>query len=184
MLGSDPWDSPSRLIRRAIIRVAILVGISTLGALASLTFLPGQERLTIYAYLLAIAAILLVALAEALARARPLLDDGIEKLLQPRQLEAKRPAELQRLSSLVLFSCSSAADLHFRLRPMLREIAAHRLAIHRSVDLDLQPEEARKVLGPAAWDLVRPDRPDPPDRHARGIEMAAIGNIVAALEEV
>ena len=46
------------------------------------------------------------------------------------------------------------------LRPIVREIAAARLARH-GVSLDRQPERARALLGAQTWELVRPDREAP-----------------------
>ena len=45
---------------------------------------------------------------------------------------------------------------------MLSEIAEARLA-RRGVQLNRDHDEARRLLGPEAWELVRPDRPQPPD---------------------
>ena len=51
-------------------------------------------------------------------------------------------------------------DAHTRLRPVLVEIAEARL-VRRGLRLERDVEEARRLLGPAAWELVRPDRPAP-----------------------
>ena len=79
---------------------------------------------------------------------------------------------------------SAAFDLHFRLRPTVTALAAELLSSRRGIDLDAEPERARLVLGQDAWELVRPDRPAPPERHAPGIGEAELGAVVSALERI
>lgn len=91
------------------------------------------------------------------------------------------PAQLVRLEHVVEWSGLSALDVHTRLRPVLVEIAETRLDRH-GVRLDRDQEEARRLLGPAAWELVRPDRPAPPNRDAPGIGSRELDEILDALE--
>jgi hypothetical protein len=91
-----------------------------------------------------------------------------------------RVRPLEELEHAVDFSLGTAFDVHFRLRPHLRRVAAHRLAA-RGVSLDQQPERARALLGQEAWELVRSDRPEPEDRAARGLELARLRRVVEAL---
>jgi hypothetical protein len=81
----------------------------------------------------------------------------------------------------VEWSQSSGVDAHTRLRPLLVEIAELRLA-RRGLRLDRDPVEARRLLGPAAWELVRPDRPPPPGRDAPGVEAQGLDEVLEALE--
>ena len=78
----------------------------------------------------------------------------------------------------------SALHLHVRVRPVMREIAAHRLLRHYGVDLDAEPERARELVGASAWELVRPERPVPADRLAAGPSMAELREAVAELERI
>ena len=79
---------------------------------------------------------------------------------------------------------SSAFDLHARLRPTLVELATELLSGRRGIDLERDPARARAILGDDAWELVRPDRPDPADRHAPGLADDDLARIVTALEHV
>ena len=54
-------------------------------------------------------------------------------------------------------------DTHYRLRPLLRELAATRIA-GGTASSSTPPEPRPRLLGPDAWELVRPDRPPPEDR--------------------
>jgi hypothetical protein len=77
----------------------------------------------------------------------------------------------------------SAGDVHDRLAPLLRDIARDRLAT-AGIDLDRDPGVAAEALGPDTWELVRPDRPRPSDRHGPGASPAAIRAAVTRLEEI
>jgi hypothetical protein len=104
----------------------------------------------------------------------------------PRGWRRPQPERLRRLEELeraVQFSVTTAFDLHFRLRPHLVRIATHRLAA-RGISLETQPQRARALLGPEAWELVRPDRPPPDDRTARGTDLATLRRAVDQLEAV
>jgi hypothetical protein len=81
-------------------------------------------------------------------------------------------------------STASALHLHVRLRPILREIAAHRLWMRFGVDLDRDQERARELVGANAWELVRPDRLPPSDRLARGPAPADLRVVVDELERL
>jgi hypothetical protein len=94
-----------------------------------------------------------------------------------------RPMALEELDRLVRWRVSTAGDVHFRLRPVLREIAAHRLRRGHGVDLDGSPEAARLLLGEVAFEMVRRDRPPPWDRLAPGgVTSADLAGIVERLQ--
>jgi hypothetical protein len=79
-------------------------------------------------------------------------------------------------------SGESGLAAHTLLRPVLSEIAEARLA-RRGVQLSRDHDEARRLLGREAWELVRPDRPQPDDR-AAGVaprELEAVLDILEAL---
>lgn len=101
-----------------------------------------------------------------------------------RRPRPERPRSLEELEHAVDFSRSTAFDVHYRLRPHLARIAAHRLAGRRGIDLERQPEAAASALGPVAWDLVRPGREAPLDRNAPGLNMTQIRAALDALEAV
>jgi hypothetical protein len=122
------------------------------------------------------AGICLVLLADRLPAGHPVF----EQRLRPRVSTQVWPAQLVRLERAVEWSWSSALDAHTRLRPVLVEIAEARLG-RRGLRLD-RDEETRRLLGPAAWELVRPDRPAPPNRDAPGIRPRELDEILDALE--
>ena len=79
---------------------------------------------------------------------------------------------------------SAAFDVHYRLRPSVTGLAAELLSARRGIDLERDPERARAVLGDDAWEIVRPGRPQPEERHGAGIDEATLDRVVTALEHV
>lgn len=123
------------------------------------------------------AAICLAALAMRLPAGGPVF----EPALRPRVKTEVWPAQLVRLQHILEWSGESDLDAHTRLRPVLVEVAEVRLA-GRGLRLDRDVAEARRILGPKAWDLVRPDRPRPEDRDVPGIAPRDLAEILDALE--
>jgi hypothetical protein len=91
--------------------------------------------------------------------------------------------DLERLDRAVSTATTHAGDLHVRLRPILREIAADGLR-RRGVELDAQPEAAQALLAPQTWELVRPDRPRPTDAFAPGLPAAQLDAVLDDLERL
>jgi hypothetical protein len=81
-------------------------------------------------------------------------------------------------------SVASSFHLHTRLRPLLREVAAHRLSMRFGVDLDRECERARELIEGEAWELVRPERPPPSDRLAPGPSASHLSRVVEELERI
>jgi hypothetical protein len=134
--------------------------------------------------LVAVSAILLAVGLVALPSPRARRGRDFERQARARPYAAPgSPASLEELDRLVRWQVSTAGDVHFRLRPVLREIAAHRLQHGHDVDLDGSPAVARRLLGEVAFEVVRPDRPAPPDRLAPGrVTPGELAGIVERLE--
>jgi hypothetical protein len=63
-------------------------------------------------------------------------------------------------------------------------VAAGLLSSRRRVSLELDRGTARAILGEDVWELVRPDRPPPEDRLAKGIPPRELARVVDALEAI
>ena len=85
------------------------------------------------------------------------------------------PSQLLRIERIVQRAGESGLSAHEQLRPLLVEIAQARLG-RRGLRLDA---EAAGLLGPEAWELVRPDRPAP---GGRGISERELERVLARLE--
>ena len=95
-----------------------------------------------------------------------------------------RPEQLTELERLVVTSGASGLTMHAYLRPLLTEIASHRLAA-RGHALDQMPDSVgREILGAALWEIVRPERPFPDDRHGPGVSAPELRAMLEVLEEL
>ncbi len=81
-------------------------------------------------------------------------------------------------------SLAYADYAHRLLLPLLRTAAAARLSMRHGIELERQPDAARRLLGEQTWDLVRPDRPAPADGLGPGPSEAEVAAVVATLESL
>lgn len=170
-------------MRRELARALRILVLPTLGVLFVFAFVPGRSELAVRAYALVLSAtalgLMVAALRRGYARETPL-----HPTAKRRSERREVPATLARLEQEVILGPAGSFDLHHRLRPRLRSLAAELLAVRRGVDLDQEPDLARKALGDEVWDLVRTDRPPPADRLARGIAIPDLDRVVVSLERI
>lgn len=170
---------------RRTIRLARLPLLVTTVFVLALVLLPGRRDLALHVYGLALAALALVWLVGVVRRAHPVAEISPFDLGLQQRRDLREPvAELERLEREVSMAASTAFDLHFRLRPRIHRIARQLLASRRGVDLDTQPDAARRLLGEDVWALVRPGVEPPADRAAPGLELARLRTVVASLERL
>lgn len=166
-------------------RFAVAAAFAVLALAAVVGF--GLVRLddAVAAFLLVLGGIGLLALVRAVGVSAPPAQGSLfEQALRPRQPERRRPPDLTRIEVDLAFGVESAAQLHSRLVPLLRMIAAARLASRHGVDLGRAPGTACALLGDDAWELVRPDRPAPREMLAPGLPLRRIGRVITTLEEL
>jgi hypothetical protein len=155
----------------------------TLALVVVLTLLPGRAELAGRIYALLVSGVVLVAAVAALRRSYPPATP-----LRPRRPrvgdELSRPPTLTQIEQETELAASGPLQLHLRLRPRLRALAAGLLAAKRGVSLDRDRDSAREILGDEAWELVREDRPPPPERARGHVSSATIERVVDSLERV
>src|SRR2546423_4904413 len=168
------------IVRRAL-KLGLLVSVAV--GIAAFTS-AGLRAILIDAYVLAMGGILLLALVRMTREKAPAdAVSGIDGALAEMRRAPRDFADLGLVRDVEL-AVLSAVHLHVRLRPVLREIAAHRLLKQYGVDLDGEPARARELIGTSAWSHVRPDRPPPADRLAPGPPLSELRDVVAELERV
>jgi hypothetical protein len=144
---------------------------------------PGRASLVGHVWLVLVLAIALGTALGALLRAVPRRPSAFDAAFASAPRTRARPASLERAEREVALARGTAFDVHYRLRPSLRTVAAG-LLLRRGVDLQRSPARASVLVGPDAWELIRPDRPPPEDRAATGISLEAVERAVAALERL
>jgi len=153
---------------------------AALGIVLAIRPLSVERLLAIY--VLVLAATALAALTRIARPAEELRGDSpFERALRSRRERPMRPPELVRTERELTLGMAGAGHAHRRLLPLLREAAAARLAQH-GIELERRPREAAALLGEEAWELLRPDRREPPDRNAPGLPLAQVQALVERLE--
>jgi hypothetical protein len=145
----------------------------------------GARSILLDAYLLGMGAVLLLALVRTTrdggqSPGSSDFDRAVAELSRRHPSDSGEPALVNEVEQ----SLTSAFHLHVRLRPILREIASHRLWMRFGVDLDRDHERARELIRTEAWELVRPERLPPRDRLARGPAVAELRVVVEELERL
>jgi hypothetical protein len=169
------------LPRKLIASLALL----TVPTVAAVFFRSGSAGLALRLWLVGVGALLFWAVSGAALRIWAVPESPGFTL--PRTWRRRPPPErlrqLEELERAVDFALGTAFDLHFRLRPHLVRVATARLAA-RGVNLQAQPDRARALLGPDAWDLVRADREAPEDRAGPGVDLARLRSVVDQLDAI
>jgi hypothetical protein len=168
-------------MKRPRVPIGTLVVI-TIGLVIALGLRPVSVREILTAYVLALTAIALVMLTR-MARTEEEWERAtseFERALAPRRTTQARPAELIRTERDLTLSSANTGELHARVLPQLREVAAARLSDRHDVDL----AHAHDLLGEEAWEYLRPDRPAPDDRTAHGLPLRRIAALVDAIERL
>ncbi len=130
-----------------------------------------------------LAEIALITLAAVAVVVSVILTPRRESARPPRSTRPRpRPDQLVRLERLVSSAQASTLHAHAYLRPVLIEITARRLAAHGYRLDSMSADTARNLLGDPLWELIRPGRPFPEDRHASGVPEAQIDAILDVLE--
>lgn len=80
----------------------------------------------------------------------------------------------------LVVNASTAGGLHFRVRPVLIELADARLRANHGIDL--RHRAAQTVVGDALWAIVRPDARPPDDRMAPGLSPSMLRSVLDRLE--
>jgi hypothetical protein len=165
--------------------VGSTIGLAVTGAvIAVAAVLIGADRTdhVLDAYLLYAGGLVALAAARMSRLAFPSPRGTVPAVLSPRPPQYVHPESLSTMADDVALAQVGEFDVHFRLRPQLRDIAAAGLAMQSGIDLDRQPERARERLSPETWELVRPDRPRPERTGESGISSVSLSAVVTELE--
>jgi hypothetical protein len=107
-----------------------------------------------------------------------------EEALRTPKPAASQTAEFLRMEREIDLGVAEAAHAHRRLLPLLRAAAAARLASRHGIELERRPDAARTMLGEDVWELLRPDRPEPADRHGPGVPRDQVAAAIEAVESL
>jgi hypothetical protein len=170
-------------VKRLVVGLALGAGLATVALVVALVLEPGQRPLELDVFVLVVGGMAVFTAVLAIRRAYPLaqrsaLADALEDELEP----PIRPPDLDRTERVLSMATTAAFDVHFRLRPILREVAEQRLADRKGLRLDSGGRHVREALGDELWELVRPERDPPDQRFGEGIEVERLTRVVDRLE--
>jgi hypothetical protein len=165
-------------------RIGRILLLPAIGLAVAVAVAPNRAALEVHIWLLVMLGLALLAFIGLVTAAYPRSRTPFDARLVRKTPSVERPSALARLEREVSMSGSAAFDLHFRLRPTITALAAELLFSRRGIDLDREPERARSVVGPDVWELVRPERPAPTERHGAGIGEAGLDAVVIGLERI
>jgi hypothetical protein len=163
---------------RHALDLAVLFTVATVATAAVFAAEPGLRAAFVRAYVVVVGGLVMTAVISA---ATDRLPGGrrseLDAALRAAEHEQHpRPAQLARLEREVTLAVATSHDLHAKLLPQLREIAAARLA-RRGL------RSSPSTLG-RWWELLRPDREPPEDRFAPGIPEDDLRALVDDLESL
>jgi hypothetical protein len=169
-------------VKRMLQTWAFLTVFATIALVLARFAQPGRFALELDVYILVVGGLALFQVVLATREAYPrAARSALAEALDREPPGPLRPPELERLERELTLGASTAFDLHYRLRPTLREIAGERLA-DRGLRLDGGGAEVEEALGDELWELVRPDRKPPTARFASGISPDGARRVVERLE--
>jgi len=159
-------------MRSIVIGVLLL----TVAALGFLVFSDGTVEIVGFEVLILVA--LLMALRKGDSDRRSI----VPEFQFSRRQRSRLPPRLVDFEQLVGFSRTAMFDFERRLLPKLRDIADARLLdVHGFTTRD-DPERAAAVVGPVAWNLLRPDRRLVDDVSVPGPSEQELDGFVTAIE--
>jgi len=146
---------------------------------------PGRQALELDIYVLLIGSMAVLTGVLAIREAfPPSRGSAVAAALDVEPPPPVRPPDLERTERLLTMGTSTSFDFHYRLRPILREIAEQRLADRRGLRLDAGGPEVEEALGAELWELVRPDRVAPEERFRADVDRQALRRAVERLESL
>ncbi len=160
------------------------IALATAALIAVIGLEPISRGSAVAIYALYVGGLVLAALVQSVKPPPWTRRSRFEEALRSRRSDRSTPPELLRAERDVRLALGSAGRLHSRFVPPLREIVSVRLLSRRGIELDRNPAAARAVIGDELWQLIRPDRPPPPDPRARGISERELHLVLDEVERI
>lgn len=165
-----------------------MVGPAVLATIALVTLLSvraaSPSRALAIWFVLVAGLVLLALIRHFREHAGPRPARRFEEALRTRKPPVAQAAELLRMERELVLGTADAEYAQRRLLPLLRSAAAARLDARHGFELERRPESARALLGDDVWELLRPDRPAPEDRHGPGVPRDRIEAVIERVESL
>jgi hypothetical protein len=161
-----------------------LAVVAVIALVAARMISPGRRELELDVFVLVLGGLGLLVLAAELGRLAPTAEKSfVEQALEPEPPEERPIAGLLRLERELSMASARQFDLHYRLRPVLRDVAVARLE-QRGIDLDSGRPVVQELLGDELFELTAPDREPPKNRLAPGPGVEGLDRTISRLERL
>ena len=168
----------------AALRWVGLAVLATIALVAARMISPGRKDLELDVFILVLGGIGLLVLAAELRRLAPTAERSlVEEALEPEPAEERPIADLLRLERSLSMASARQFDLHYRLRPILRDVATAKLE-QRGLVLDSGRPVVQELLGDELFELTAPDREPPANRLAPGPGVEGLDRTIGRLERL
>ena len=180
---STPANGGPASVRRVVMTAAAVAAVLTLGLILYILVVPTRPRSCSAGTCSSSAPSASSSRSASSPRAIPCSGDHppTAPKTNPTSTSCRSGYEPSTALSLVLVGMPRVSELE--LRPILRAIAAQRLATYRTIDIDADPAAARAILGERVWTLLTPVNLEMA-RRARGIDPDGVRAAVEKLEEL
>ncbi len=158
---------------------AALAILATVALAVALATVEGSRTVAVNGWLLTIGGLVVLTFWRALAGALPAASVSASPFDTVRVRRTEPPSKLHdviAIEGVLLDAEWSRGGVEYRLRPLLRKIAAARLLEHHQVDLATEPDAARKIVGDELWSYIGPRA----DAGAGVVEPAHLGEAAEA----
>lgn len=171
------------MIRAALRWVGLAVPL-VIALVAARMISPGRRELELDLFVLVLGGLGLMVLAAELGRLAPTAGESlVEQALEPEPPEERPIADLLRLERELSMASARQFDLHYRLRPVLRDVATARLE-QRGIDIDSGRPVVQELLGDELFELTAPNREPPKNRLAPGPGIEGLDRTISRLERL
>jgi hypothetical protein len=168
----------------AALRWVGFAAVATIALLIARMVAPGRKELELDVFVLVLGGFGLVVLAAELKRLAPPAEGSLlEDALEPEPPEVRPIAELHRLERELSMAAARQFDLDYRVRPVLREVAAARLE-RRGLSIGSGSPAVRELLGDELWELVATDHDPLANRLAPGPGLDGLDRTISRLERL
>lgn len=165
-------------------RTAVAAGLGLAAAASALLFGVDRDDVVRDALLVFLAGLVSLAAARIALSALPGPRAVVRHARARRPPASLIPESLARAESVVALAQADQLEFHFRLRPLLQDVAAVGYAAMAGAPGGELSPAAAEAFSPATWALIRPDRPRPEGPGDHGVPSGALSAALDELESI
>lgn len=147
----------------------------------AVTVVPGHRDVSLGAGVMTLLALFLFQMGSTAYRLAGTHRSAWERVRHAPERVVERPADLERIERGLGWGQYSVADFNYRVRPMLRRLAAQRLRESHGIDVDADPRPGRAVVSDELWASVIDKQPPESERVIRTADITRMVDEIEGL---